>query len=91
MKKIFILLAAIGLLSFTEGDKHCYVRVTKTWYDANKGYTKGVNTLACAKDTAGNWYISINAYNEFQELFENKSSATLYWLYPNAFPKDTIK
>ena len=90
MKKILILIAAIGLMSASEGEKHCYVKVSKTWYEANNGYKRGVNMINAKADTSGNYYISINAFNEFQELFDNKSSTTIYWLYPNAFPKDTL-
>ncbi len=90
MKKTILILTAFAIMAFTEGEKHCYVRVTKTWYDTYKGYTKGTNVLNGEKDTSGNYYISLNSYNEFQELFENKSTVTLYWLYPNAFPKDTL-
>jgi len=90
MKKILILIAAIGLMAFTEGEKHCYVKVSKTWYDANNGYKKGVNEVNAKADTLGIYYISINAFNEFQELFDTKQSTNIYWLYPNAFPKDSI-
>lgn len=90
MKKTLLILAAIGLISFSEGDKHCYVKVTKTFYNEFNGYKKGCNVLNAAIDTNGDYYISINAYNEFQELFETKSSATIYWLSPNAFPQDTM-
>lgn len=92
MKKTLLLFSTFLLLSFTEADKHCYVRVTKTWYETHKGHKKGSNVLMGAKDTAGNYYISINAYNEFQELFDSETNATLYWLYPNAFPQqDSIQ
>lgn len=93
MKKIILVLAAFISLSFSAGEGsavHCYVRVTKAWRTANEGYTKGVNVLHCAKDTSGYDYVSLNAYNEFQELFDKKSSITLYWLYENAFVKDTV-
>lgn len=90
MKKLLVLLSTIFFVAFSDGEKHCYVKVTKSWYEQNKGYTKGANVLSGGVDTLGNYYISINTYNEFPELFESKSSATLYWLYPNAFVKDSI-
>lgn len=91
MKKlIIVLVVSVGLISFNEADKHCYVKVTKSFAQEFNGYTKGVNVLNATKDTSGDYYISINAYNEFQELFESKSSVTLFWLYPNAFPSDTV-
>lgn len=82
-------LLSIPNLAHSVGDKHCYVKVTQTWYNQNRGYTKGPNTLEGARDTSGNYFISISSYNEFPELFDNRTNVTLYWLYPNAFPADS--
>lgn len=90
MKKTLLILLLSALTATAADDnKHCYIQVTADFKTANEGYRSGSNVLRTITDTAGHIYVSVNAVNEFPELFDERTKATFYWLTPDAFPQDT--
>lgn len=65
---------------------HCYIPVTQEFKNANEGAQIGCNALATATTTDGRIVVSLNAVNEFPDLFTDRSWLTLLWLEAEDFP-----
>ena len=66
--------------------KHCFILVTQTFKNANEGAVNGCNILNTATTSDGRIVISINAVNEFPDLFLDRLHFTPVWLDINDFP-----
>ena len=66
--------------------KHCFILVTQTFKNANEGAVNGCNILSTATTLDERIVVSINAVNEFPELFLDRLRFTPIWLDKNDFP-----
>lgn len=92
MKNLILILlvcSSILLMSSTDGEKHCYIRLTESFKNEYSNYQSGVNVLIFVQDTEGYWCVSSNALNEFPEVFDTMQNIQLIWLAPEAFSVDT--
>ena len=69
--------------------KHCYLIVPQVFAQAHTDTRKECNVMAFAIDKAGRYCISLNAVNEFPEIFMGIGQMTfpVAWLDAEDFPR----
>jgi len=65
--------------------KNYYIEITEDFAATNNGYTKGACIFNSVKTKEGKWVTSVNALNEFPELFEGVEMGVPVALSPEDF------
>lgn len=76
--------------------KHCYLVVPAGFKLAFVGYQKDGNTLAVVVDSQGRELVSLNAVNEFPDVFKDGIDGASFqveyvWLGPEDFPAPAVQ
>jgi hypothetical protein len=65
--------------------KHCYIPITASFKEAHEGTESGCNVFKTLQTNEGQFVISINAVNEFPDLFADRLRFTPLWLSVDEF------